>query len=90
MFVPSKMPYDVILGKNTLTLTRSGETLDFNGSIMNLNETSVEIKRAYTFNDNNNLINLAYYAEPILAVQRCCCTLILNLDLNLGLNQHLK
>ena len=82
------MPYDVILGKNTLTLTRSGETLDFNGSIMTWNETSVKIKRAYTFNDNNNLINLAYYAEPILAVQMCCI-LILNLDLNLSLNQHL-
>ena len=57
-----KMPYDVILGRNTLQ--QLGIVLDFKDSVIKWNETSVDMKDPTLLNNKSNLNNLAFYDEP--------------------------
>jgi len=62
-----KIPYDVIIGRETLH--RLGISLDFKNSQIIWNDSAVEMKQPKLLDNRSNLLNLASVDEPTHCVQ---------------------
>ena len=62
-----KIPYDVIIGRETLQ--QLGISLDFKNSQIIWNDSAVEMKQPKLLDNRSNLLNLASADEPTHCVQ---------------------